>query len=291
VDDPAFVERDVFEALREPRPIVGTWGGLWVCGSLEGLRQPTVAVVGTRAATLYGRRLATQFATELGQAGCCVLSGLALGIDSAAHQGALAAGTPTIGVLGSGHRRFFPPRNVGLAERMLTGGGAVVSPFAPEERANPWQFLARNSIVAGLSDAVVVIEAPARSGALNTAGWAAGHIPVLAVPGDVDRPHVAGCHALLRDGAILARNAADVLEALGLNAAGARDPRLNLVPAIDDPLQRAILERLGCGNADLGALIAATGAGVAAVTAALSILEIHGAIQSADGGEYATVVR
>ena len=145
---------------------------------------------------------------ELGRAGCCIISGLALGIDAAAHEGALSANAPTVGVLGGGHRHFFPPRNAGLAGRMLAGGGAVLSPFPPDQAAYPGQFLARNGVVAALADAVLVVEAPARSGALNTASWAAGRVPVLAVPGDVDRKHVAGCLALIRDGATLARSAA-----------------------------------------------------------------------------------
>ena len=131
------------------------------------------------------------------------------------HEGALSTGAPTIGVIGGGHRNFFPPRNQTLAERMLTEGGAVISPYPPDHPALPHQFLARNGVVAALADAVLVIEAPARSGALNTASWAAGRVPVLAVPGDVDRKHVQGCLALIRDGATLARSAEDVLEALG----------------------------------------------------------------------------
>ncbi|HEY5258649.1 MAG TPA: DNA-processing protein DprA [Candidatus Baltobacteraceae bacterium] len=288
MNPPTFHARDGFEALREPRPTPGTWTGLWGCGSLEGLRRPTVAIVGTRAATAYGRRLAHEFARDLGRAGCCILSGLALGIDAAAHEGALSAGAPTIGVLGGGHDCFFPPRNAGLAERICAAAGAVVSPYAPGVPAQPHQFLQRNGVVAGLADALVVIEAPARSGALNTASWAAGSIPVLAVPGDVDRPHVAGCLALLRDGATLARNAADVLEALGLGAPGVVSIPL---PAIDDPLQQALLARLAQGECDLGALIEAGGAGVGAVTAALSILEIHGVIEATDGGRYANLMR
>ncbi len=126
-----------------------------------------------------------------------------------------SADAPTVGVLGGGHRRFFPPRNAGLAGRMLAGGGAVLSPFAPDQAARPGQFLARNGVVAALADAVLVVEAPARSGALNTASWAAGRVPVLAVPGDVDRARRPGCLALISDGATLARSPQDVLESLG----------------------------------------------------------------------------
>src|ERR1700677_4726927 len=152
-------------------------------------------------------------------AGVCVISGLALGIDAAAHAGALAAGAPTLGVLGGGHDRFFPPRNAELARRMVAGGGAVVSPYPPEHPAFPHQFLARNGLVAGLADGLVVVEAAAHSGALNTASWAADRgIPVMAFPGDVGRPKAAGCLALIRDGATLVRDAADVLADMGIAA-------------------------------------------------------------------------
>ena len=259
--------------MRGERGLAWEGLGLWCSGTLKGLGRPSVALVGTRAATPYGRRLARTFARELGEAGCSIVSGLALGIDAAAHEGALDAGAPTIGVLGSGHHRFFPRRNRELAERMIATQGAVLSPFPPEQEAAPWHFLARNAIVAALADAVVVIEAPARSGALNTAGWAAPRIPVLAVPGDVDRAHVAGCHALIRDGAILARSAADVLEVLHLTraTASARPPR--------EGIPGALLAALAGGEQDLDGLIAATGLAPAQALAELAMLELEGAVE------------
>jgi DNA processing protein len=167
---------------------------------------------------------------------------------------------------------------------MIAHGGAVLSPFPPTMPAVPHQFLLRNGIVAALSDAVVVIEAPARSGALNTAGWAADRIPVLAVPGDADRVHVAGCHALIRDGAILARHAGDVLEALGLD-------RLPLPQTVSvrphDPLQAQLLDVLALGESDLDGLVHATGAGVAAVVSALALLEVEGRVERRDAMRYA----
>ncbi len=276
IDRPLFLTRDAFAALRAERGFEAAAAGLWTVGDPAGLARPSVAIVGTRAATRYGRRIARELASQLGAAGCCIVSGLALGIDAEAHAGALEAGAPTIGVLGSGHARFFPERNRSLAERIVAGGGAVLSPFEPEHRALPHQFLARNGIVAALADALVVVEAPARSGALNTAGWAAGRIPVLAVPGDVDRRHVAGCHALIRDGAILARNAGDVLEALGL-----REPLPLPVAerdAVEDPLARTLLDVLGDGPAGIDDLVARAGAEAAAVMAALTLLELRGAV-------------
>jgi len=250
-----------------------TLAGLWVAGTLAGLAAPTVAIVGTRAPSDDGRRIAQRLAADLGQAGVCVISGLALGIDAAAHEGALAAAAPTIGVLGGGHDRFFPPRNAELARRIVATGGAVVSPYPPEHPAFPYQFLERNGIVAALADAVVVVEAAARSGALNTASWAADlSRAVLAFPGDVARPKVAGCLALIRDGATLVRNATDVLDAMHLlpSAAAAepasrtvRGPVSRLVAALDDEPATAaeLIERSGLlpalALAELGELLAA----------------------------------
>lgn len=230
--------------------------------------------------------MARRWAAELGRAGCCIVSGLALGIDAAAHEGALDARAPTVGVIGGGHRRFFPGRNLELAERMLAAGGAVLSPYPPGEPARPGQFLQRNGIVAALSDAVLVVEAPERSGALNTAGWAAGRIPVLAVPGDVDRKHVQGCLGLIRDGATLARGPADVLEALG---------RLHLTPAPQttlralDPASTAVLQALEEGPADLDTIVAAAHLPAHAALSVLSVLELDGSIESRGGGTYARV--
>ena|SRR5579884_91506 len=263
---------------------------IWYVGSLEGLRRPVVAIVGTRAASAYGKAVARRFASELGGAGCCIVSGLALGIDAAAHEGALDAGALTIGVLGGGHAHFFPERNRALAQRMVERGGAVLSPFPPEHPAFPAQFLQRNGIVAALSDAVVVIEAPARSGALNTAGWAAGRIPVFAVPGDVDRAHVAGCHALIRDGATLARSAQDVLDDLRLNPQRAdatpRRSGCEQSGIADDAVQEKLRRLLFEGERSLDELLSESGEAAAQVFAALSMLELRGEIEARAGQRY-----
>jgi DNA processing protein len=273
---PVLLPRAALEAVRGERGFEPKAEGLWAAGAIAGLERPCVAIVGTRAATRYGIRIARELARDLGTAGCCIVSGLALGIDSAAHEGALDAGAPTVGVLGSGHRRFFPQRNLELAKRMVAAGGAVLSPYEPGRQALPHQFLERNGIVAALADALVVVEAPARSGALNTASWAAGRIPVLAVPGDVDRRHVAGCLALIRDGATLARNAADVLEALGMT----HPLPLPLADAVvmDDPVAQRLLAELGSGPLEIDELVARAGAAAPSVMAALTLLELHGAI-------------
>jgi DNA processing protein len=261
--------------------------GLWVAGVLGALAAPTVAIVGTRTPSEDGRRLAHQLGADLGAAGVCVISGLALGIDTAAHSGALAAGAPTIGVLGGGHDRFFPPRNAELARRIVSGGGAVLSPYPPEHPAYPWQFLARNGIVAALSDGVVVVEAAARSGALNTASWAADRaIPVMAVPGDVGRPKVAGCLTLIRDGATLVRDAGDVLSQLGIAArpVPAPAPAPASVPA--DPAGARILALLRDGPAGPEALVAASDLPPVLTLARIGDLLASGAIVDGPDGRY-----
>jgi DNA processing protein len=280
VDAPEYTTREAFETLRGDRGFAWEGDGMWALGTLAGLALPCVAIVGTRAATPYGRRLANAFARDLGRAGCCIVSGLALGIDAAAHEGALEAGASTVGVLGSGHLQLFPRRNLALAERMLAKG-AVLSPFPPRQCAEPWHFLARNAIVAALADAVVVIEAPARSGALNTASWAAPRIPVLAVPGDVDRAHVAGCHALIRDGAILARSAVDVLEVLRMHAPSPR------APIERDGNAGELLRALFAGESDLDTLVATTGIAPAQALAELAMLELEGVVERRGAARFA----
>ncbi|MBV9971851.1 MAG: DNA-processing protein DprA [Candidatus Eremiobacteraeota bacterium] len=261
--------------------------GLYVSGSLEGLERSCVAIVGTRAASRNGQSLTHRIAADLARAGVCVISGLALGIDGAAHAGALEAGGPTIGILGSGHRCFFPRRNHGLGEQMIAAGGAVCSPYSPDRPALPHQFIERNAVVAALADAVVVVEAPSRSGALNTAAWAAGRIPVLVFPGDVDRTKVAGCLALIRDGATLVRNSRDILEELRLPASREQLDLPLAAHEVHDPMQRAILVALSDDVLSEDELIEHLKCKAAALLAALTELELTGAIERRDAGRFA----
>ncbi len=189
-------------------------------------------------------------------------------------------------MLGGGHDNFFPLGNRELAERIIAGGGAVVSPYSPEWPARPGQFLQRNAIVAGLSDGVVVVEAAARSGALNTASHAGNlGIPVMAFPGDVDRAKVAGCLALLRDGATLVRGAADILEALGIETERASKER----GAIDtlEERSRSIVALLGDGEMDFDALLVRAGIDAGELAGRLIELELRGIVESRTGARYA----
>lgn len=216
-DEPGYPAR-VLDLDDAPESLVVA--GAWPAGS------PVVAIVGARAATPYGLAVAMRLAGDLVRLGAVIVSGLAHGIDAAAHRGALAAGGATVAMLPCGHDRITPPAHVPLAAR-IARDGAVVSEYAPGIAAHKGMFLARNRLIAACADAVVVVEAREKSGALNTATHARriGR-PLLAVPGDVDRPASRGCHALLRAGARLCEGPADVLAAIAhavppLAAAGA----------------------------------------------------------------------
>ena len=281
LERPRFALREEIFAGRPHYAGSVRFGGLWMTGSLAGLRRYTVAVVGTRAPSDAARGRARDLGECLARAGVCVLSGLALGIDGAAHAGALQGGGPTLGVLGGGHRHFFPARNRSLAQALIAGGGAVLSPYGPDEPARPGQFLQRNGVVAALADTVVIVEAAERSGALNTASWAAAlGIDVLAYPGDVERPKAAGCNALIRDGATLVRDSKDVLAAIGI-APAAGEPVQTLVAA--SPLEQGLAVMLERGPAHLDEFVDGMQAPAGDVLAALVRLELAGRVERRDG--------
>lgn len=176
---------------------------------------PQLAIVGSRKPSADGRRLATRFARELGEVGYITTSGLALGIDGAAHEGALQAGAGTLAVLGCGPDLVYPRRHHKLAERIMAEG-VLVSEFFPGTEARAWQFPRRNRIISGLSHGVLVVEAACSSGSLITAGLAAAQgRTVFAIPGSIHNPQVRGCHALLRQGAVLVEELDDILGELG----------------------------------------------------------------------------
>ena len=285
---PQYIFREGIFATRPERARGVRFGGLWVAGSLASLRLPTVAIVGSRAPSDAGRTRARVLAATLAERGVCVISGLAHGIDAAAHAGAVESGKPTIAVLGGGHRHFFPKRNLELAEAILVHGGAVLSPFQPDEPARPPQFLQRNAVVAALADMVVVVEAAERSGALNTARWAVDmNVDVLAFPGDVERTVAAGCNALIRDGATLVRDADDVFEALGMERSDAKALQPTLFDRYaGDPTALALFKALAARDLGIDALIDITGSPPAAVLSTLVRLEIDGAIERRDGANF-----
>jgi DNA processing protein len=249
IDDPQYPA--LLRRICDPPPV------LYFRGVLADDEATAVAVVGSRAATAAGRTLARSMASDLAAWGATVVSGLARGIDTAAHEGALDASGRTVAVLGCGLDRTYPPENERLAGR-ITSAGAVVSEFALGTPPLPEHFPRRNRVIAGWSRAVVVVEAAARSGALNTARCAADEgRDVLAVPGHPTQPGAAGTNQLIRDGAGLVRSAVDVAQELGIEPpAIARAPtdRLLRALAVDAP---ATLEELrDRSGLETGALLA-----------------------------------
>lgn len=188
---------------------------LYVKGDVAALSKPMIAMVGTRRATPYGRDLAQRLSYDLCKTGWGIVSGLALGIDGEAHRGALDAGGVTVGVIGSGLDRFYPEENRELAREIAKSGGAVASEFPFGRPPDQETFPIRNHVVAALARGVVAVEAPLKSGTLITMSIAADlGRTVMAVPARVDNRMSAGCLSLIRDGAILVRNADDILEAM-----------------------------------------------------------------------------
>jgi DNA processing protein len=193
---------------------------IWTRGDRCAFARIAVAVIGARAASQEGLIAAGEIAGDLARAGVVVVSGLARGIDSAAHKGALDGGGLTIAVLGTGIDRVYPAENDGLAER-IAANGLLVTEFPPGAAPEEWHFPRRNRIISGLSKAVVVVEAKEKSGSLITARLAADQgRDVMAVPGTVVGGRNRGANALLRDGAKLVESAVDILQELGIQAGG-----------------------------------------------------------------------
>jgi DNA processing protein len=261
-------------------------------GDPAALAMPAVAIVGSRSATPGALDRAHLLAGALGHAGLCVVSGLALGIDGAAHRGALAAGTPTVAVLGCGVDRVYPPAHARLAAGVARHG-ALISELPVGAQPRPANFPRRNRVIAGLSLATVVVEAGLRSGALITAQIAAelGR-DVLAVPGAVENPLARGCHALLKDGAGLVEDAADVLAAL----AGRFTPRSPAAAAPGtEPTRPAgtneetgrLLACIEGAPAALDEIVARCGLTASRVSSMLLLLELEGAVAALPGGRFA----
>ncbi|MFN3495640.1 MAG: DNA-processing protein DprA [Hydrogenophaga sp.] len=251
-----------------------------VLGDLTTLDHPQrLAIVGSRNPTPQGEANARQFAQTLSEAGVCVVSGLALGVDGAAHEGALAGGSPTIAVVGTGLDRVYPQRHRDLAHR-IAGQGAIVSEYPLGTPALSENFPRRNRIIAGLSQGTLVVEAAVRSGSLITARLAAEQgREVFAIPGSIHSPQARGCHALIRQGAKLVESAQDILEDLRLDVA-AQAPVPAPAAAPDDNLLKA----LGHDPVSLDVLQARTGLDTATLQARLLELELEGHIGRLPGG-------
>lgn len=262
----------------DPRPPT-----LFVVGDQAVFEQRAVAIVGTRRASGYGMSVATDVAEELARAGVVIVSGLALGIDGAAHRAAVAADAPTIAVLPSPIDRIYPPRHRSLARELLRAGGALVSEIAIGAAIGRPDFARRNRIIAGLAEAVVVVEAPDRSGALMTAAAAiAIGRELYAVPGPIDAMSSRGCNRLIADQqATIVTSSASLLRQIGL-ARGEQPPAVNALSEVEGQVLRRLLERSG----SIEELMDRTGHSAASVASALTMLEARGLVNPFGGATF-----
>ncbi|MDR3298151.1 MAG: DNA-processing protein DprA [Candidatus Nomurabacteria bacterium] len=250
---------------------------LWVRGNLpEGERPKTVAIVGSRKNTSYGEAVAYKLAFDLASCGVIIVSGMAYGIDAAAHRGCLDAGGVTLAVLGTPIDQIYPQRNVRLAEKILEKG-AIVSEYGKGSWTANWNFVRRNRIVSGLADAVVIVEATLRSGSLTTATWALEQGKELfAVPGDITRPMSVGCNKVIKQGAHVFTETEDVLGVLWPKKA----KQLKFEVFGEDEFEVEILQAMKEGATDGDEIIEKTGLDAKDFNRTVTMLEIKGVIRS-----------
>ena len=253
---------------------------LYAIGHAQLLNAPSLAIVGSRNATPQGARDAYAFARALSDAGLCIVSGLALGIDANAHRGGLAGRGASIAVMGTGADRIYPGRNRALAHE-IADKGCLVSEFPLGTNAVAGNFPRRNRLISGLSRGVLVVEAADQSGSLITARLAAEQgRDVFAIPGSIHSPLAKGCHILIKQGAKLVDGAEDVLAELGMASkpdAAANTPRARRGP-------RGLLDTMGFAPITVDQMAELTGEAAAAISAQLSQLEIEGRIEALAGG-------
>lgn len=264
--------------VHDPPPVLYLWG------ELQAVDRWSVAIVGTRRASRYGRLMADQIAGGLAANGITVVSGLARGVDGLAHKAALSANGRTLAVLGSGLDHIYPPEHAGLA-RQIAESGAVISDYplgTPPEGTN---FPPRNRLISGLSLATIVIEAGKSSGALITADFAVEQgREVFAVPGNINSPNSMGTNRLIRDGAHPYIELEDVLEVLNLELAVRQQAVQQQLPA--DKTERELLEHLSAEPIHIDALQEQLGRPVSKITAALALLELKGHVRQVGGMHY-----
>lgn len=268
----------LLQELPVPPPAVFCWGD-W-----DVVHLPTAAIVGTRSASAYGKAVAMKFAEALARAGVTIVSGGALGIDAAAHKGAMSVGGKTVAVLAGGVDKVYPAVHGGLFTQ-IRQSGCLVSQFAVGARPNAYKFLVRNGLIAALSQVTILIEAPMRSGALRTAHNAneLGR-QVFVVPANIDNLNFAGSHALIRDGATLVDHPEQVLEEMGLKPVSERAKPV----AVTGPAQ-LIMDALTTEPLSVEKLVEITGLDPSNLLSELTMLEVEGVAMREDRGYIARI--
>ncbi|MEO8862704.1 MAG: DNA-processing protein DprA [Candidatus Saccharimonadales bacterium] len=256
---------------------------LYVCGNLAPLlTMPTVSVVGSRSVTTYGKQVTDRLVSELVARGIAIISGLALGVDGRAHEAALNAGGYTVAVMPCGLDRFYPRSHTHIAKRILDSGGAIISEYPTGTEPYKTNFIARNRLVSGLSDALLIIEASERSGTLHTANFALDQgKTVLAVPGNITSQNSMGTNNLIKSGATPVTSTQDILHALGIN----EQIRFNL-PVASNAEEAIILKLLGSGTTDSSQLLLNSKLTPEIFNQSLTMLEISGKVRPLGAGHW-----
>ncbi len=256
---------------------------LYFIGNLPKTEVKAVAIVGSRKPTSYGKEVAERLAFDLARAGIIIISGLALGIDGIAHKAALEAKGTAIAVLGNGLDTIYPSSHRNLAQKIIENGGALLSEYKPGTPALPHQFLERNRIVSGLSQAVIVVEAAIRSGTLSTATHALNQgKEIFAVPGNITSPLSAGCNTLIRQGAIPVTSSEDILEVI----APENKLKQTQLTLGDTPEEVTILKLLTSGMRDGEELLVSSKLSAPIFNQTLSMLEIKGSIKALGANQW-----
>ena len=252
-------------------------------GLLPPERKTSVAIVGTRRPSAYGKEVTSRLSYDLAKRGIVIVSGLALGVDAIAHASALEAGGTTIAVLGNGLPKIQPATNRGLAERIVDKGGAIMSEYDMNDDARPHYFLQRNRLVAGLADAIIITEAATRSGTLNTAAHALEQgKEIFVVPGNITSPLSSGCNALLKQGARVVTDYQDVLDVI----APGRSSSQTVLPLGNNELESAIINLISSGTRDGDELLKRSGVSATEFSTALTMLELAGTVRSLGANQW-----
>ena len=257
---------------------------IFYSGTLPEHRVPTIAIVGTRKPTAYGSAITYKFASELAKKGVVIVSGLALGVDGIAHTATCEAGGITLAVLPCGLPKIYPSTHHDLAKQIIATGGALISEYEEDvDTAYQSRFLERNRIVAGLADAILITEAAARSGTLNTAAHALNQgKDVFVVPGNITSPMSAGCNELIKQGAHLVTKVEDILEHIAPDTL-TKQGKLALAYT---PIEAAILEQLNAGIRDGDEIQRLTGHSAVDISTSLTMLEINGAVRALGANQW-----
>jgi len=277
-----FLEKEFPENLKglEGAPLI-----LYYKGKLSVRDSNSVAIVGSRKMTSYGREVAEKFSSELAAFGVTIISGLAKGIDTAAHKGAIKGGGRTVAVLGNGLDTIYPPENTALAEEIIKTGGAVMSEFPLGYPSLPVNFAIRNRIVSGMASAVIVVEGAEKSGTLLTAAHAAEQgKTVFAVPGQITSPLSAAPLYLIKNGARVATGSMDILEELDMQVKVDKEKIEKAMPASKSEAE--IIEILENEPLHLDELVRMTGSKIAEMSARLTIMEMKGMVRNLGKGMY-----